>query len=194
MGEIRRVYADTNALVPYYLSDLMLFLSFDRVIRLFWTEYLVEEICDVATRGRFLKKGLDRKTVNNQWSAVRESYLGNDEISEELWRQSMALVNGPDKDDYPHMAAAMAGKVDVLVTSNIKHFNRNLLASYGIALQTPDEFLSQLLLDFPEEVISLVNRRQKEFTNPPMDLDQYVKLLRKSVLAFATLLASHLAL
>lgn len=120
MAEVRRVYADANALVPYYLSDLLLLLSYDRVIRLFWSDYLIKEVCDVATRGRWRKYGLDRKTVNQQWDAVKTSRLAQDEISEALWKTKMHLVSGPDSDDYPHTAAALAAKVGVLITSDKK--------------------------------------------------------------------------
>lgn len=41
------MYADANALVPYYLSDLLLLLSYDLVVRLFWSDYLIKEVCDV---------------------------------------------------------------------------------------------------------------------------------------------------
>ena len=50
------VFADTNVLYPHYLSDLLLFLSSDGVIRLLWTQYLVDEVVDVVPR-RFLHHG-----------------------------------------------------------------------------------------------------------------------------------------
>lgn len=188
------MYADSNALVPYYLSDLLLYLSFYRVIRLFWSEYLIKEVCEVATRGRWRKHGLDRKTVDQQWDAVKTSRLSQDEISEAVWKTKMHVISGLDLDDYPHMATAIAAKVSVLITSNIKHFDTKMLAAHGIELQTPDRFLDQLLFGVPEEVVSVIKRRQAEFSNPPLGLNSYVNQLSKSVPMFALTLGAHLEL
>lgn len=192
--EARRVYADSNALVPYYLSDLLLYLSFYGVIRLFWSEYLIHEVCDVARRGRFLRRGLDRRTVKQQWNAVKSSRLSRDEISEELWKTKLHIVSGPDLDDYPHMATAIAANVSVLITSNTKHFDAKMLAVHGIEVRAPDTFLQQLLLGMPEEVVSVITRRQVDFSNPPLGLNSYVNQLSKSVPMFASALSAHVEL
>ncbi|MDP1711655.1 MAG: PIN domain-containing protein [Candidatus Nanopelagicaceae bacterium] len=192
MTEVRRVYADTNALVPYYLSDLLLLLSFDRVIRLFWSDYLIREVCDVATRGRWRKHGLDRRNVEQQWDAVKTSRLSQDEISEALWKTKMHVVSGPDLDDYPHTAAALAAKVGVLITSDRKGFDTDMLAVHGIEVQSPDTFLHQLLLEMPEEVLAVIKRRQAKLWNPPLGLNSYVSQLSKSVPMFASVLGAHL--
>lgn len=192
--DVRRVYADSNALVPYYLSDLLLYLSFYRVIRLFWSEYLIQEVCDVARRGRLLGRGLDRRTVKQQWNAVKTSRLSQDEISEALWKTKLHVVSGPDLDDYPHMATAIAANVSVLITANTKHFDTKMLAAHRIELHTPDRFLGQLLFGMPEEVVSVIKRRQAEFSNPPLGLNSYVNQLSKSVPMFASALSAHLEL
>lgn len=188
------MYADANALVPYYLSDLLLLLSYDRVIRLFWSDYLIKEVCDVATRGRWQKHGLDRKTVNQQWDAVKTSCLAQDEISEALWKTKMHVVSGRDSDDYPHTAAALAAKVGVLITSDKKGFDADMLAVHGIEVQSPDTFLHQLLLEMPEEVLAVIKRRQANLRNPSLELDSYISQLSKSVPMFALALGVHLEL
>ena len=194
MAEVRRVYADANALVPYYLSDLLLLLSYDRVIRLFWSDYLIKEVCDVATRGRWGKHGLVRRTVEQQWDAVKTSRLSQDEISEALWKTKIHAVSGPDLDDYPHMAAALAAKVGVLITSDKKGFDADMLAVHGIEVQSPDTFLHQLLLEMPEEVLAVIKRRQAKLWNPPLGLSSYVGQLSKSVPMFALTLGGYLEL
>lgn len=192
MAEVPHVYAETNALAPYYLSDLLLLLSFDRAIRLFWSEYLIQEVCDVATRGRWRKRGLDRRTVDKQWDAVRASRMSQDEVSEKLWQAKMNLVTGPDLNDYPHMAAAIAANVGVLITSDKKGFDANMLAAHGIEVQTPDTFLCKLLFEMPDAVLDVIKRRQTKLQNPPLGLDSYVNQLGKSVPLFASTLRAHI--
>ena len=104
----------------------------------------------------------------------------------------MHVVGGPDLDDYPHMATAIAANVSVLITSNTKHFDAKMLAGNRIELQTPDRFLGQLLFEMPEEVVSVIKRRQAEFSNPPLELNSYINQLGKSVPMFASTLRAHL--
>jgi hypothetical protein len=48
------------------------------------------------------------------------------------------VIQLPDPDDR-HVAAAIVGRRDVIVTQNLKHFDA-VLAPYGISVQHPDEF------------------------------------------------------
>lgn len=51
----------------------------------------------------------------------------------------------PDPDDRHVLAAAIVGRCDVIVTCNLRDFPEAAVASYGIAVQHPDEFLSNHL-------------------------------------------------
>ena len=66
------VYPDTNVLYPYYISDLLRWLASDGVVRLVWTQYLVDEVIDVVPRRRLTRGvGRDERSVCNQRDAAR---------------------------------------------------------------------------------------------------------------------------
>ena len=58
------------------------------------------------------------------------------------------LIQGlclPDPDDRHGLAAAIRGRVDVIVTRSTKHFPDDALKPFGIVAQHPDEFVVHLL-------------------------------------------------
>lgn len=179
------VFADTNVLYPYYLSDLLLFLSSDGVIRLLWTQYLVDEVVEVVPR-RFLrgKGGRSSSDVQRQWDAATK-YLASDEVSEANWQACRDLVSGPDPDDLPHMAAAIAGSANFLLTADRRGFSRSQLQQHGVRLCRADQFLCELLEADTESVVLTLRSRATSFARPPMTLEEYLDTLSRTVPRFA---------
>ena len=56
---------------------------------------------------------------------------------------------GKDPDDRVHMAAAVAGRAAAIVTWNLADFPASELASQGVRVCTPDDYLSDLLNAWP---------------------------------------------
>ena len=67
-----------------------------------------------------------------------------------------------------HMAAAIAGNADTIVTWNHGDFPAEALAAHGVQVCTPDQYLSDLLDAWPEEVVGTVARLAGERRRPPM--------------------------
>ena len=143
-----RVYVDTNARIPYYLSDLFGFLATYSVIDLLWSDYLVDEILEVVARVH--GPGSVKPRVA-QWAALRAAFPEG-EVTGEHWQSRIADASGVDDDDLPHQAAALAGGASVLVTSDRAGFPADGLARHGILVLTPDQCLVELLLDDPLRV------------------------------------------
>ena len=53
-------------------------------------------------------------------------------------------LNLPDPNDRHVLAAAIRGKVSVIITNNLKDFPASELQTYDIEAQTPDEYLALL--------------------------------------------------
>ncbi len=70
--------------------------------------------------------------------------------------QDLARGEWPDQKDIPFAQAAIAARVQVLVTGNQKHFQP--LAGYGIQVLAPAEFLAR--------VSHLWNRKDMDTTEP----------------------------
>lgn len=82
----------------------------------------------------------------------------------------------PDPDDRHVLAAAIRCGASVIVTFNQRDFPADVLASYGVESQHPDEFVENLFdLDAaawqPRHSVSGHNSK------PPIDVDRYLEIL-----------------
>ena len=130
-------------------------------------------MCAVAARHGKQKRSLD--SLNSQWEAIQESGLGRNLITESAWREELPHIFGPDSDDFPHAAAAIASGVNYLVTQNLRDFNGEFLISHRVRLVNADEFL--LILAHGQEVfmIEILRKRISEFSKPGLTLGDYLQ-------------------
>lgn len=89
----------------------------------------------------------------------------------------------PDPDDRHVLAAAIRGRVDVIVTYNLKDFPAQSIAPYGIEVQHPDEFLSHLLDLSPGPVLATLQRLRKSLNHPPVAIENYLARLERHALS-----------
>lgn len=102
---------------------------------------------------------------------------------------------GTDPDDRQHMAAALAGGADTIVTWNRKDFPGLELARHGIRVIDPDEYLVELLGEIPNEILYAIQQMAARRRRPPMTVREVVERLAKAnVSNFAIRLQDLLAL
>ncbi len=77
----------------------------------------------------------------------------------------------PDPDDRHVLAAAIKGKVDVIVTSNLKDFPESVLKAHDIQAEHPDEFITHLIDLRPGAVYDAVKKQRALLHNPTMTVD-----------------------
>ena len=176
-------YLDSNILLPYYLSDLVLTLAHHGFYKFYWSQYLLDEMCAVAGRQGRQKRSLD--SLNSQWEAIQGSGLGKNLIAESAWKEILPQITGPDRDDYPHTAAAIAGGVEFLVTENLRDFNAELLSSNGVRIIKADDFLSMLAFGQESFMIEVLRKRVSEFSRPELTLGEYLQGFSKTTPNFA---------
>jgi hypothetical protein len=105
----------------------------------------------------------------------------------------LAKGNAADPDDCHHMAAAIAGGVQTIVTWNLADFPAVTLSRYGVTVTDPDSYLWSLLSQSPHEVMGVLARMSAGKCRPPMTvLDITNALDRAGVPVFARRIRSHL--
>ena len=105
----------------------------------------------------------------------------------------IAEVDGPHPDDNAHMAAAVAGPAESLVTWNAKDFDCGFIRKQAIKIMDPDEYLCGLYEEFPDEVIATIAKLAASKHRPPMTpVDLVAVLGRASVGEFASLVRTPL--
>jgi predicted nucleic acid-binding protein len=184
-----RVFVDTNVLFPFSVMDVMLALTEDSVHEVLWTQALLAEWERVIVREQ-RRPAASAAAIT---AAIR-GYFADSEIPESAYTPLVARMPGDDPDDRLHMAAAIAGGAEVIVTWNQADFPAEPLAAHHVRVCTPDEYLCDLLDAWPEEVLGTVVRLAGEKRRPPMTPTDLTSLLAKAgVPAFAEWLQTRLA-
>jgi hypothetical protein len=80
----------------------------------------------------------------------------------------------PDENDVHVVATAVAAAATTIVTYNIRHFPKRILAPLGLNAQTPDAFCARLFFDAQDDVIEGARLHRASLTRPPYDPDAYL--------------------
>src|SRR6266566_178543 len=180
---VARVFIDTNVLFPFSVMDLMLALSEDGIHDVMWTDDLLDEWERVIVRrGRRSPDAAAAITT-----AIRE-FFSDTQIPAESYRNLIA-----EADDNVHMAAAVAGQVETLVTWNDEDFDCDFMKNHAVTVVNPDVYLCSLYREFPTEVLETITRLAASKRRPPMMPSDIVDALEAAgVSEFASQIRPHL--
>lgn len=168
---------DACVLYPAPIRDVLMRLAVTDLYRARWTNLIHDEwIRSLLVKRPDLTREQLERTRDLMNAHVRDALISG---FEDLI-PSLAL---PDPDDRHVLAAAIRGRVDVIVTYNLRDFPLKAVAAYGIEVQHPDEFLSHLLNLAPGTVLATLQRLRQALRNPPVDIDDYLLKLEKHELS-----------
>lgn len=77
------------------------------------------------------------------------------------------------------MAAAIHSSCDRIVTWNLADFPNSTLEVHGLKAQTPDNFLSELMRNFPKDTIDSLKRQRANLGSPPLTVERFIENLSK---------------
>lgn len=175
-----RVFADTNVLFPFSVMGLLLTLAEDYVHDLVWSEHLLDEWQRVIVRE-------GRRSTEAAALIAGHIRIGFSDscVPEDHYKHLLAEIDGPDPDDVHHMAAAIAGNADTLITWNLDDFPAKPWDG-GASRSPPDLCLCALLDQQPVEVLTTIGRMARRKQRPPMtSYDITDALARAGIPAFA---------
>lgn len=180
---------DACVLYPAPLRDFLMWLGLSGRFRARWSRDIHEE----WKRNLLLNRlDLTRSQVD------RTSDLMDRAIPDGLVDGYEELVVGltlPDPDDCHVLAAAIRCGASVIVTFNQKDFPANVLASYGVESQHPDEFIENLFDLDAAAVVAAAQRQRSQLKNPPIDVDRYLEILfRQGLVQTTKALATYRAI
>jgi predicted nucleic acid-binding protein len=168
---------DTSVLFPYYLRDTLLTAAEQDLYQPRWSNQILEELVRVLRERRHVAEYDIRRLVQQMRVAFP---LAEVEGFEPLFA---GMPNDPG--DRHVLAAAVHGGVSVIVTSNLRHFPRQLLAGYGIEPQSADEFLLHRLNDAPRAMADAVALQLGNYRAPALTLQDLCDRLAPSTPKFA---------
>lgn len=167
------VVFDACVLYPAPLRDILMELAVAGLFRARWTEEIHEEWI------RNLLKDRPDLTADK---LQRTRDMMNKAVLDSLVTDYEDLIPGlklPDEKDRHVLAAAIKCGASAIVTSNLKDFPVDYLATFGIEPQHPDDFIA-CQFDLNKAVgCSAVKRLRQRLKNPPISVADYIRTLEK---------------
>ena len=138
-----RVILDTCVLYPANLRDVLLALAARGLFRPLWSDGVAAEWLHLVARRNPAEQAEVAALLRRM---ARRWPEGRAEAGEP------ALLELPDAGDRHVLAAAIAGRADLILTDNRRDFPLSALAPHGLRAVTPDDFVMTLWLAAPEVV------------------------------------------
>lgn len=166
------VVYDACVLYPAPLRDLLIRLGLTGLVRVKWSEQILDECFRAIQRQRpELPAEALARTRHLMTVAVADCMVSGFE----------PLVNGlelPDVDDRHVLAAAIRAGAQVIVTFNLSDFPVSTLAPYGIEPRHPDEFVLDAIDLAPVVVAQVVVEQAASLRSPRRSTGELLDTLR----------------
>ena len=164
-------FYDASVLYPSELRNLLMHLALTGLFRAKWSAEVHEEWIGALLRRRpdLSREKLERTRMLMDQHAADALITGYEDLIEGL--------ELPDPDDRHVLAAAIRGRADVIVTSNLRDFPAEVLGEFGIEAQHPDEFILHLLDLAPGLVLAAARDHRESLKSPPKTVEEYLNTL-----------------
>lgn len=169
---MERVVLDANVLFSNNLRTLFLWLSWNNLLEIVWSQDLWEEVLrnysgDPETSAKFRK-------------FVSEVIFAKFPAPMRKLKEGTQPVGLPDPDDEHVVALALQEGAERIVTFNSKDFPEEVLGRVGLRSVHPDPFLCELFDSGPDEVKSVVSQVIASYTETKPSKETYFERLRKT--------------
>lgn len=165
-------FLDASVLYPAPLRDLLLELAVTDIYRAKWSSAVHEEWIRalLRTRDDLTREKLER-TRGLMDTHVRDALVTD-------YEPLIEILDLPDPDDRHVLAAAIKGRADLIITTNLKDFPAAELAKWDIEAQHPDDFLKHQFHISQAVFLQAVRTVRLRLKTPPKSVEEYLDTLR----------------
>jgi hypothetical protein len=165
---------DANVLYPAPLRDLLLQIAVTDIYKARWTADIHREWIESLLKNEpYRDRAKLERTRDLMDSNARDALVTG-------YENLIPSLQLPDPDDRHVLAAAIVGRCDVIVTTNLRDFPEAALAPFGIEAQHPDEFLCNHLNLAQGLFCGCVQKIRARLKNPPCTTDEYLATLTRN--------------
>lgn len=164
---------DACVFYPAPLRDLLVRLAITGLFRAKWTDAIHDE---------WIRNLLANRSDIKPEQLQRTRELMNENVPDCLvsgYEYLIPVLTLPDENDRHVLAAAIASQASVIVTANLKDFPEEVLKSYSIDVQHPDEFLSHLIDLEPWKFCAIVHQQRLSLRKPPQSAEELLDTFEK---------------
>lgn len=164
---------DANVLYPAPIRDLLLHMAFLSVYQPKWSDTIQEE----WTRNLLAKRSDLKKTSLTNTRKWMETVFPD--ARAQIDKASKTTINLPDKDDIHVVETAIITSANYIITFNLKDFPRKELAKFKIEPIHPDDFVCQMMDEFPDSVLKAFHNQVSVLTKPPKTINEVLIALQR---------------
>lgn len=176
-----RVLIDACVLYPTVMREVLIGVAAQGLFTPLWSPRILEEWARAVARLGDGYEDMARGEI-----ALLKARWPNAEITYPAGLE--AGLHLPDPDDTHVLAAAIAGKADVLLTMNLKDFPTHVVSAHGVLRRDPDGLLREMFAQNPQAVgLVAENVRQvaERLSGEAQDMRKLMKKARLPRLAKA---------
>lgn len=179
-------FLDANVLYPAALRDVLLTLAEAGVCQIRWSPDVLDEVeRNLAARARAPEPSVAAAGARYVRSVMEDAFP-DAMVPREAYERLIPTMTNDPKDRHV-MAAAVAGRADVIVTFNVSDFPAAACQPYGIEVQDPDTFLVHQFGLMPERIAQVLTELAAE-RRPPMDTPEGIlRVLERMVPRFCAM-------
>ncbi len=184
-------FLDANVLYPAALRDVLLTLAEAGICQIRWSPDVLDEVeRNVATRARAPEPSVAAAGARYLRSVMEDAFPEALVPRQAYEHLLPAMANHPK--DRHVLAAAVAGRADVIVTFNVSDFPLAACQPYGIDVQDPDTFLMHQFGLMPDRIAPVLAELAAE-RRPPMNTPEGIlRVLERTVPGFCAMVRKHL--
>lgn len=178
------VVLDSCVLYDSLIRDLLLCIAEKELYRPVWSN----EICNEVERNLIKKIGSEKannliKTINQAFPEAMD--LNNSENID------LKNTNIAPKDRHV-VCTAICSNSQVILTYNMQDFPQGDLKQFSIEVQTPDEFLINILNLSYKRVLNIYEEMESLYANPPIPREILLQWLKQKVPKFTGMIIPYL--
>ncbi|WP_161596025.1 PIN domain-containing protein [Flavisphingopyxis soli] len=162
-------FLDANVLHPAFLRASLLWFADARLLRPVWSKDVLKEW---------------RRSVQRRHSDIDDAKLDalqatfvdqfpDAEVSE--YEPFIEAIQLPDKDDRHVLAAAIVGRCNGIITSNLKHFPPDALDKFGIEAVHPDDFIVNIIDLDSNKALGACKRHREAMTKSAPTVEEFLE-------------------
>jgi hypothetical protein len=170
---------DANVLHPIVLCDLLLRLAEKGLFRPLWSDEILDECSRSVVRAR---PDIDLSRLRSRLESMNEAFPDARVVG---WQGLVPTLDAEFGSDAHVVAAAIAGRADVIVTENIRDFPRDpTLGLNHILVQDVDEFLIHQWWLSPNTVKLVIAEQAAARKRPARTPGQILEAIRQTAPEF----------
>ena len=168
---------DANVLFSAPVRDLLLRAAERSLYQPIWTERILDEMSRALREERL---DIPPAAADYLVGEIRRAFP---EALVEGYEQLVPAMTNSEEDRHV-LAAAARGGAQVIVTWNISDFPESSRESYGIDLQSPDEFACHTWSLAPRVVADILKEQALALKDPPVRLGELLEILDRQLPKF----------